>query len=119
MAEIVREVTEHVAKDFGTTPDKVGSAERLDKFLRLKQPVRLFGKDSTRSIDDYIKIGQKRAMDPILKLIQSVGAPGVIDNIILVGGGSAIYKDPSPKNFLTTISRRLLSPYFPMFVGFN
>jgi plasmid segregation protein ParM len=34
MAEIVREVIEHVAKDFSTSRSNVGSSERIDKALR-------------------------------------------------------------------------------------
>lgn len=99
MAEIIREVSEHVAKDFDTTIAQVGSFDRIDKSLRERAPIRLFGQDSSRSIDDYLEIAKKRALDPLLKLVQNVGAPGNIDNIILVGGGSHIFVDLIQKEF--------------------
>lgn len=91
MAEIIREVTEHVAKDFETTPSDVGALDRIDMALRSKTPIRVFGRDSKRPIEEYLAIARKRALDPLLKLTQNIGASGAIDNVILVGGGAHIY----------------------------
>ena len=99
MAEVIREVSEHIAKDFNTTVSQIGSADRIDKALREKAPIRLFGKESHRSIDEYLAIAKKRALDPLLKLVQNVGAAGSIDNIILVGGGAHIYADLVSKEY--------------------
>lgn len=93
MAEIIREVMEHVAKDFKTTPSDVGAIDRIDMALRSKTPIRVFGRDSDRPIEEYLGIARKRALDPLLKLTQNIGAAGAIDNIILVGGGAHIYYD--------------------------
>lgn len=91
MAEIIREVTEHVAKDFDTTPSDVGALDRIDMALRSQTPIRVFGRDSKRPITEYLSIARKRALDPLLKLTQNIGASGAIDNVILVGGGAHIY----------------------------
>jgi plasmid segregation protein ParM len=119
MAEIIREVSELVAKDFDTTIAQVGSADRIDKALRQNSPIRLFGQDSSRKTDEYLEMAKKRALDPLLKLVQNVGAPGSIDNIILVGGGSHIFHDLLQKEFPRHKIQIAFDPVFSNVRGFQ
>ncbi|MDD2741237.1 MAG: PRTRC system protein D [Rhodocyclaceae bacterium] len=93
MAEVIRAVTEQVATDFDSSVSEIGSHENIDRSIRDGKPIRVFGKNSKRPIDYYFEIAKERALDPLLKLVQSVGPAGSIDNIILVGGGAHVFAD--------------------------
>lgn len=92
-AEMLKAVMEQVAADFDTTVANIGSVERIDTWLRDGQNIRVFGRESHRSPDEYLAIARKRAADPINQMMNNLGSIGDIDNVILVGGGVHIFNE--------------------------
>ena len=91
MAEVLRDVSQHLAADFGCSAGDVGSIDRIDAALRAGRRPKVFGRESPRSADEYLAIARMRAQDPVLKMLNKLGNVGDIDNVMLVGGGSHVY----------------------------
>lgn len=108
MAEVLRDVVALVAQDAQCSVEEVGSVDRIDTALRTGRPLKVFGKELQRDVREYIALAQRKAEDPLRKLLASVGSAGDIDNVILVGGGSHIYADlirrEFPRNNVITVS---------------
>lgn len=102
-AEMLKAVMEQIALDFDTTVANIGSVERIDNSLREGRSVRVFGRDSHRSADEYLFIARRRAIDPVNQMMNHIGSIGDIDNIILVGGGVHIFKELIQEQFPHTI----------------
>lgn len=64
---------------------------RLDQAIRLNQDFRLFGKPIP--VNDFIHVRDEVIKGALHKLHASVGGSSDIDNVVIVGGGAAAYKD--------------------------
>lgn len=110
MGEVMKAVFEQIARDAECPlSDVQNSAERIDRWLRTDDPIRLNGAVlNVRSNADYIKIAQSSAQDALQVMMDSVGSVSDIDHIILVGGGSHVYaellKQKFPKRNIITLS---------------
>jgi len=70
---------------------------RLDEALRLNQDFKLFGK--VIALNDFGTVRDEVIKGALHKLHASVGGSSDIDNVIIVGGGAAAYKDEVDRFF--------------------
>jgi len=87
VSSIVRAIARAISTDIGETYSALDS---IDAALRRERPLRIFGK--AYPIEPYRPIVEAMAHDAVRTMLANIGDRHRFDNIVLVGGGSDLFK---------------------------